>query len=98
MLPTFCRLSEKNAARYPVHKRIASMLIHAKRPPPVPQSWRLALQGRLLETLPRELCEYLKVSAVVRAQVAALGGTIYDRLRINAVYALRVRPWPPAHE
>ena len=64
----------------------------------VPHPWRLALQGRLLETLPRELCEYLKVSAVVRAQVAALGGTIYDRLRINAVYALRVRPWPPEPE
>ncbi len=47
-------------------------------------------QGRLLEELPRELCEYLKVSAVVRSAAAALGGTIYDRLRINAVYALKV--------
>ncbi|KAK9819237.1 hypothetical protein WJX81_000346, partial [Elliptochloris bilobata] len=44
--------------------------------------------GRLLEELPRELCEYLKVSAVVRSAAATLGGTIYDRLRINAVYAL----------
>lgn len=52
---------------------------------------RLARQGRLLEELPRELCEYLKVSAVVRSSAAALGGTIYDRLRINAVYALQAR-------
>ena len=51
----------------------------------------LAGQGRLLEELPRELCEYLKVSAVVRSSAAALGGTIYDRLRINAVYALQAR-------
>ena len=48
-------------------------------------------QGRLLEELPRELCEYLKVSAVVRSSAAALGGTIFDRLRINAVYALQAR-------
>ncbi len=47
-------------------------------------------QGRLLEELPRELCEYLKVSAVVRSAAAALGGTTYDRLRINAVFALKV--------
>ena len=58
----------------------------------LPSPWGAwAGQGRLLEELPRELCEYLKVSAVVRSSAAALGGTIYDRLRINAVYALQAR-------
>ena len=53
-------------------------------------SFVVVRQGRLLEELPRELCEYLKVSAVVRSAAAALNGTIYDRLRINAVFALKV--------
>ena len=61
-------------------------------PVPCPDPGPPARQGRLLEELPRELCEYLKVSAVVRSAAAALGGTIYDRLRINAVYALQARP------
>ena len=65
---------------------------------PLAQPWgALAGQGRLLEELPRELCEYLKVSAVVRSSAAALGGTIYDRLRINAVYALQARAVAAPH-
>lgn len=56
-----------------------------------PDPARRLRQGRLLETLPRELREYLMVSAVVRSAAAELGGTVYDRLRISAVYALRVR-------
>ena len=47
--------------------------------------------GRLLQLLPRELIDCLRVTSVVRGIAASLGGTIHDRLRINATYALKVR-------
>ncbi len=46
--------------------------------------------GRLLEGLPRELVDLLRVSAIVRNQAATLGATPADRMRINAVHAQRV--------
>ncbi|KAK9844787.1 hypothetical protein WJX74_006844 [Apatococcus lobatus] len=45
--------------------------------------------GKLLERLPRELTSVLRITAVVRTQAAALGASLSDRLRINAVHALR---------
>lgn len=48
--------------------------------------------GRLLQLLPHELIDVLRVTAVVRGIAATLGGTIHDRLRINATYALQVMP------
>jgi hypothetical protein len=46
--------------------------------------------GRLLEDFPRPLVDFLKVSAITRGQATRLGSSIHDRLRINAIYALKV--------
>ncbi|KAK9864814.1 hypothetical protein WJX84_010795 [Apatococcus fuscideae] len=45
--------------------------------------------GKLLEQLPWELTSVLRITAIVRTQAAALGATLADRLRINAIYALK---------
>ena len=43
-----------------------------------------------MQGLPRELLDLLRVTSIVRMTAADLGGTIHDRLRINATYALKV--------
>ena len=45
--------------------------------------------GKLLEALPRSLVDILKVSATVRGTAAHLGAPLTDRLRVNAVHALK---------
>ena len=46
--------------------------------------------GRLLQLLPRELIDLMRVTSIVRSIAAGLGCTVHDRLRINATYALKV--------
>ncbi|KAK9795900.1 hypothetical protein WJX73_003785 [Symbiochloris irregularis] len=49
--------------------------------------------GRLLQMLPRELVDVMRVNSVVRGIAASLGATVHDRLRINATYALKGMAW-----
>lgn len=44
---------------------------------------------KLIELMPRPLAQYLRVSAIVRNTAANLGGSIHDRLRVNATAALK---------
>lgn len=47
--------------------------------------------GRLIEGLPDEFVQLLRLGSVVRQLVFAVGATNTDRLRINATYAYKVR-------
>lgn len=52
----------------------------------------MANLGRLMEGLPRDLLDVLRVSALVRSQAAILGASPADGLRINAEYAVKASP------
>eukprot|EP00884_Botryococcus_braunii_P020717 jgi/Botrbrau1/7329/Bobra.247_3s0024.1 len=49
----------------------------------------MANLGRVMEGLPRDLLDVLRVSALVRSQAAILGASPADGLRINAQYAVK---------
>lgn len=46
--------------------------------------------GRLIEGLPEEFLQLLRISAVLRPIANSIGATNEDRLRINATYAYQV--------